>query len=92
MMLKCKVELLPLWRHSTSILAILLLGGYARPYNYGTIAPEVSADLYMVAVIESGRTELDHICRHRAVRRPELFGSAAREDFTPAIDLDFLVE
>ena len=46
----------------------------------------------MVAVIESRRTELDHICRHWGVRRLEVFGSAAREDFTPASDLDFLVE
>jgi hypothetical protein len=46
----------------------------------------------VVAVIESRRTELDEICRRRGVRRLELFGSAARDDFTPASDLDFLVE
>jgi uncharacterized protein len=46
----------------------------------------------VVAVIESRRIELDQICRHRGVRRLELFGSAAREDFTAASDLDFLVE
>ena len=46
----------------------------------------------MAAIIESTRAELDEICRHRRVQRLELFGSAAREDFTPASDLDFLVE
>ena len=49
----------------------------------------------MVAVNESRRTELDQICRHRGVRRLRMLlmgGSAAREDFTPASDLDFLVE
>jgi len=54
--------------------------------------PEDLEDLYVAAVIESRRTELDQICRHRGVRRLELFGSTAREDFTPASDMDFLVE
>ena len=65
---------------------------FLGPDNCGTIAPEDSEDSYVVAVIERRRTELDQICRHRGVRRLELFGSAAREDFTPASDLDFLVE
>jgi predicted nucleotidyltransferase len=46
----------------------------------------------MTALIENRRTELEQICRRWGVRRLELFGSAAREDFTPASDLDFLVE
>ncbi len=46
----------------------------------------------MAAIIESKRTDLDQICRHRGVRRIEIFGSATREDFTPESDLDFLVE
>lgn len=46
----------------------------------------------MVAVIESRRTEIDQICRHRGVRQLELCGSAVREDFASASDLDFLVE
>lgn len=46
----------------------------------------------MAALIESRRTELERICRHWGVRRLELFGSAAREDFRSTSDLDFLVE
>ena len=46
----------------------------------------------MTALIENMRTELEQICRRWGVRRLELFGSAAREDFTPTSDLDFLVE
>jgi predicted nucleotidyltransferase len=46
----------------------------------------------VVPIIESRRNDLDKLCRHRSVRRLELFGSATREDFTPASDLDFLVE
>jgi predicted nucleotidyltransferase len=46
----------------------------------------------VVPIIESRRIDLDKLCRHRSVRRLELFGSATREDFTPASDLDFLVE
>jgi predicted nucleotidyltransferase len=44
----------------------------------------------VVAVIENRRTELDKICRHRGVRRLELFGSAAREDFTPVSMTNFI--
>ncbi len=65
---------------------------FLTPDNCGTIASEVSEDSYVVAVIESRRTELDQICRNRGVRRLELFGSAARDDFTPASELAFLVE
>ena len=46
----------------------------------------------MAALIESRRTELERICRDWKVRRLDLFGSAAREDFTATSDLDFLVE
>jgi predicted nucleotidyltransferase len=46
----------------------------------------------LAAVIENKRAELDEICRHWGVRRLELCGSATRDDFTAASDLDFLVE
>jgi uncharacterized protein len=46
----------------------------------------------MVSIIKSRRAELERICRRWGVRRFELFGSAARNDFTPTSDLDFLVE
>jgi hypothetical protein len=47
----------------------------------------------MLPLIESKRSEVEAACRRRAVRRLELFGSAARDDFDPASsDLDFLVE
>jgi len=46
----------------------------------------------MVSIIKTKRAELERICRHWGVRRFELFGSAARNDFTPTSDLDFLVE
>ncbi len=46
----------------------------------------------MLSLIKNRRSELETICRRRAVRRLELFGSAARDDFDPsASDLDFLV-
>jgi uncharacterized protein len=44
------------------------------------------------SLITSRRSELERICRRWGVRRFELFGSATRDDFTPASDLDFLVE
>lgn len=44
------------------------------------------------AAILTKRNELERICRERGVHRLELFGSATREDFGPASDLDFLVE
>jgi uncharacterized protein len=47
----------------------------------------------MIADISSRRDELREVCRRFQVRRLELFGSAARDDFDPArSDLDFLVE
>jgi predicted nucleotidyltransferase len=39
------------------------------------------------------KAEIEAICRRFHVRRLDLFGSAARDDFDPAhSDLDFLVE
>ncbi|MBI2911372.1 MAG: nucleotidyltransferase domain-containing protein [Chloroflexi bacterium] len=47
----------------------------------------------MHALIETRRSELAELCRRFHVRRLELFGSAAREDFDPArSDVDLLVE
>jgi predicted nucleotidyltransferase len=47
----------------------------------------------MIADIALHREELQALCRRFHVRRLDLFGSAAREDFDPArSDLDFLVE
>ena len=47
----------------------------------------------MTADIASRRSELNDLCRRFGVRRLDLFGSAARDDFDPArSDLDFLVE
>ena len=48
----------------------------------------------MHGLIEQHRDEIAEICRRYAVRRLELFGSAARAtDFDPAAsDADFLVE
>ena len=47
----------------------------------------------MIADIASHREELRELCRQFHVRRLDLFGSAAGEDFDPArSDLDFLVE
>ncbi|HTV79150.1 MAG TPA: nucleotidyltransferase family protein [Steroidobacteraceae bacterium] len=47
---------------------------------------------FVASLLESKRTELERICHHWGVRRLELFGSAARQDFGPSSDLDFLVE
>jgi predicted nucleotidyltransferase len=45
------------------------------------------------ALIESRRTEIARICARYAVRRLELFGSAATAAFDPArSDVDFLVD
>jgi uncharacterized protein with HEPN domain/predicted nucleotidyltransferase len=42
-------------------------------------------------VVEEKLADLIDICRHNAIRRLELFGSSARNDFNPATsDLDFL--
>ena len=47
----------------------------------------------MIAEISSHRPELEELCRRFHVRRLDLFGSAARDDFDPGrSDLDFLVE
>jgi uncharacterized protein len=47
----------------------------------------------MITDIASRHEELRELCRRFHVRRLDLFGSAAGEDFDPArSDLDFLVE
>lgn len=47
----------------------------------------------MTRVIQEKRDEIVRFCRKYGVRRLELFGSGAREDFDSArSDLDFLVE
>lgn len=47
----------------------------------------------MLPLIETRRAEVAELCRRFHVRRLDLFGSAAREDFDPArSDVDFLVE
>jgi uncharacterized protein len=47
----------------------------------------------MIADIALHREELRNLCRRFHVRRLDVFGSAARDDFDPAkSDLDFLVE
>ncbi len=47
----------------------------------------------MIAEISLHREELRDLCRRFHVRRLDLFGSAAGDDFDPArSDLDFLVE
>ena len=47
----------------------------------------------MLPLIAERRAEIAALCRRYHVRRLELFGSAARDDFDPvASDVDFLVE
>ena len=47
----------------------------------------------MITDISSRQNELKELCRRFDVRRLDLFGSGARDDFDPArSDLDFLVE
>jgi hypothetical protein len=47
----------------------------------------------MLPLIETHRSQIEALCQKHGVRRLELFGSAAREDFDPTrSDLDFLVE
>ena len=47
----------------------------------------------MRPLIQTRLSEVEAACRRRAVRRLELFGSAARDDFDETTsDLDFLVE
>jgi predicted nucleotidyltransferase len=47
----------------------------------------------MFAQIQNRRQELIDLCRHYRVKRLEVFGSAATDDFEPGrSDLDFLVQ
>jgi predicted nucleotidyltransferase len=47
----------------------------------------------MLPLIEQHRDQIAALCRRHGVKRLELFGSAARGDFTPGkSDLDFFVE
>jgi len=47
----------------------------------------------MLLLIEQHRTEIESLCRKHGVKRLDLFGSAARDDFDPAAsDVDFFVE
>ena len=47
----------------------------------------------MSPLIDQHRQAIDALCRQYAVKRLELFGSAARDDFDPAnSDADFFVE
>jgi uncharacterized protein len=47
----------------------------------------------LLPLIEEMRAEVADLCRRKQVRRLEIFGSAARDDFDPSrSDLDFLVE
>ncbi len=46
----------------------------------------------MLTLIEKHRTEIDALCRKHAVKRLELFGSAATGQFDATSDLDFFVE
>jgi predicted nucleotidyltransferase len=46
----------------------------------------------MSSVLEKNKTELAEACRRFGVRRLEVFGSAARDDFDPMkSDFDFIV-
>lgn len=46
----------------------------------------------MPPLIQQHQTRIHELCRKYGVRRLELFGSAAREDFNAESDLDFFVE
>jgi predicted nucleotidyltransferase len=47
----------------------------------------------MQPLVAARKAQIEALCRRFHVRRLELFGSAARDDFDPArSDLDFLVE
>jgi len=47
----------------------------------------------MLNLIESHRQQIAELCRHYQVKRLDVFGSAAREDYHPgASDIDLLVE
>lgn len=43
-------------------------------------------------VVAERAEEIRQICRRHGVKRLDLFGSAARDDFEPASDVDFLVD
>ena len=60
----------------------------------GRVALRFAGDRIMHASIDTRREEIADICRRFAVRRLEVFGSAARAtDFDPdSSDADFLVE
>lgn len=58
------------------------------PGSYNGTSGEV-----MIAIIEDQRSQVAELCRRLRVRRLELFGSAARDDFDPTrSDIDVLVE
>ena len=47
----------------------------------------------MIALVEQEKQGIADLCRRHAVRRLDLFGSAARADFQPErSDLDFIVQ
>jgi uncharacterized protein len=47
----------------------------------------------MLPLITAKKAEIASLCRQHHVRRLDVFGSAARDDFDPAkSDIDFLVE
>ncbi|UCF14357.1 MAG: nucleotidyltransferase domain-containing protein [Phycisphaerales bacterium] len=46
----------------------------------------------MVSLIDKNREALIKLCRAHHVRRLDVFGSAATDDFDSSSDIDFLVE
>ncbi len=46
----------------------------------------------MVSLIDKHRKALMDLCRKYHVKRLDVFGSAARDDFVKSSDIDFLVE
>jgi len=46
----------------------------------------------MVSIIGDHHKELINLCRKHYVKRLDVFGSAATDDFSPLSDIDFLVE
>jgi len=42
-------------------------------------------------IVESQQAQINELCRTLGVQRLDLFGSATRDDFSSASDLDFLV-
>jgi uncharacterized protein len=45
----------------------------------------------MIALIAQKKNEVSALCKQFKVRRLDLFGSAAKENFSEASDLDFVV-